>query len=100
VSRSGPALAPDDPRRIDALVVDFRSFFSHQVADFLRWEMQPLRELTPHVPCTTNFMGLHPDLHYASLAQHVDFVADDQYPGYSAEDPELARKAAAVSFKN
>ena len=91
-----------DPRdfSIDGMVVDFRAFLSHQIGDFLRWEMAPLRELSPGVPCTTNFMGLYGDNHYAALAQCVDFVADDQYPGYCAEDPELGRKAAAVSFKD
>jgi beta-galactosidase len=101
-SHSFTSFSQIDPRdsSIDGLVVDYRAFFNHQVADFLRWEMAPLRELAPGVPCTTNFMGLHPELHYASLAEHVDFVADDQYPGYSAEDAELPRKAAAVGFKD
>jgi beta-galactosidase len=62
--------------------------------------MRPLRELTPDIPCTTNFMGTFGPNDYSSIAEHIDIVCDDQYPGYDAADPELPRVAAAVSFKD
>jgi beta-galactosidase len=80
--------------------LDHHRFHNQQLIEFMRWEMQPLRELTPGIPCTTNFMGTYGGNDYSSIAEHVDLVADDQYPGYDAADPELAKHAAAVSFKD
>jgi len=85
---------------VDTLAVDFRRFNTDQVIDFLRWEMAPLRELTPGVPCTTNFMGLFSGFDYARAAEHLDLVADDQYPAYDGTDPEAWRIAVGVSFKD
>jgi len=85
---------------VDTLAVDWRRFNTDQVIDFLRWEMAPLRELTPGVPCTTNFMGLFSGFDYARAAEHLDLVADDQYPAYDGTDPEAWRVAVGVSFKD
>lgn len=91
-----------DPRdgSIDGLQLDWRRFKSWQAIDFFRHEAAPLRELSPTVPCTTNFMSLHPYMDYAAFAREVDVVADDQYPCYDAEHPDLPVRAAAVSFKH
>jgi beta-galactosidase len=85
---------------VDTLAVDYKRFHTDQVIDFLRWEMQPLRALTPEVPCTTNFMGLFSGFDYAKVAEHLDLVADDQYPAYDGNDPNAWRSAVAVSFKD
>jgi beta-galactosidase len=84
----------------EGLVLDHHRFANRQLIDFMRWEMQPLRELSPGIPCTTNFMGTFGPNDYSSIAEHVDVVCDDQYPGYDAADPELWQHAAAVSFKD
>jgi beta-galactosidase len=91
-----------DPRddSMDGLSLAWRRFTSWQIADFMQWEMQPLREITPAIPCTTNFMGIHPEIDYALLSQFVDLVADDQYPTYHPEDPDLVGKAVSISFKD
>jgi beta-galactosidase len=84
----------------EGLNLDFNRFQTHQLIEFMRWEMLPLRELTPEVLCTTNFMGTYGGNDYIAIADHVDIVADDQYPGYDAADPELPKHVAGVSFKN
>lgn len=91
-----------DPRdhSLDGMNLDWHRFNTQQVIDFYQWEVAPLRELTPEVPTTTNFMGLFGGLDYSRLAEVVDFVADDQYPMYNPDDPDLVRNAASMSFKD
>lgn len=84
----------------EGMNLDHDHFYNQQLIDFMRWEMKPLRELTPTVPCSTNFMGTFGLNDYSAIAEHVDVVCDDQYPGYDAADVELPRRAAAVSFKD
>lgn len=84
----------------EALNLDHQRFQTWQLIDFLRWEQQPLRELTPRVPITTNFMGTFGGNDYGRIAEHVDLIADDQYPNFDATSPELPRHAASVAFKN
>ena len=45
-----------------------------------RAEIVPLRELTPNVPITTNFMGTYPGLNYWAMAPDLDVVCWDNYP--------------------
>jgi beta-galactosidase len=42
-----------------------------------------LRELTPGIPVTTNFMGFHKPIDYWNLAAREDLVANDNYPDTS-----------------
>jgi beta-galactosidase len=85
---------------LDGMQLDWRRFNTFQIVDFYRWEIVPLRQHTPGVPCTTNFMGCNADMDYSVIAREVDIVADDQYPGYDAADPDLVRNAVSVSFKD
>ena len=91
-----------DPRdrSIDALGLDHRRFNTDQVLDFLRWEVAAIRRHSRDVPCTTNLMGTFAPIDYSRLVSAVDLVADDQYPGYSPDDPMLERTVRRVSFKS
>ena len=60
-------------------------------------EIAPLRELTPTVPVTTNFMGLFPGLNYPEFAEHVDVVSWDSYPVWHTT-PSDWRLAVQISF--
>jgi beta-galactosidase len=70
--------------------LDFKRFSSDALKDHLRAEREVLRELTPHVPATTNFMvmGEQRAMDYADWAAEVDFVANDHYrqPGPGLQD--------------
>ncbi|GLW33164.1 beta-galactosidase [Actinoplanes regularis] len=70
--------------------LDFKRFSSDALKDHLRAERDLLRELTPDVPVTTNFMvmGQMNPMNYADWAAEVDFVANDHYvlPGPQARD--------------
>jgi beta-galactosidase len=61
--------------------LDFKRFCSDALKDYLRAERDILRELTPDLPVTTNFMvmGETNGMDYADWAAEVDFVANDHY---------------------
>ncbi|MEU8816684.1 beta-galactosidase [Actinoplanes sp. NPDC048796] len=69
---------------------DFKRFSSDVLKDYLRAEREILRELTPDVPVTTNFMvmGETKGMNYADWAAEVDFVSNDHYrlPGAQSLD--------------
>jgi beta-galactosidase len=69
-------------------LLDFDRFSSDALLDLFRAERDVLREVTPAVPVTTNFMVMwtFSGLDYWSWAPEVDFVSNDHY--VRAEDPE------------
>ncbi|MFD5624826.1 beta-galactosidase [Streptomyces sp. NPDC127072] len=93
-----PRLAASHPNPTQQL--DFKRFSSDALKEYLRAERDLLRELTPAVPVTTNFMvmGGTKGMNYADWAGEIDFVSNDHYvvPGPQARD-ELSFSANLVS---
>jgi beta-galactosidase len=91
-----------DPRdgSIDALKLDFRRFVSHITIDFMRAEIAALRRFSSDVPVATNLMGTHSGIDYAKLVAELDVVADDQYPAYTPDAPDLWGDVLRVAFKD
>lgn len=79
---------------IDGLVIDWKRFVTHQTAEFLRAEAEPLRRITPEIPVTTNLMGFFGGLDYARIARELDIVSWDSYPQYHERPGETERTAA------
>jgi beta-galactosidase len=83
-----PRIAATHPNPTQQL--DFKRFSSDALRSYLDDERAVLRELTPSVPVTTNFMvmGETKGMDYASWASSVDFVSNDHYviPGPQARD--------------
>lgn len=75
---SVPSLTPTFTNPTQLL--DFDRFSSHSLLQLYRMELEILRELSPGVPVTTNFMGFFPDVDYWEWIRDVDFVSDDAYP--------------------
>jgi len=65
---------------IHGLNLDWRRFVTDQTTDFMLNEIAPLRQHTPNIPVTTNFMGTYPGLNYWRMAPHLDVVSWDNYP--------------------
>ena len=74
------APSPVGEPSLHGLNLDWKRFCNDQTFNFFENEIAPLREITPSVPITTNFMGLFPGLNYPKFAQHVDVVSWDSYP--------------------
>ncbi|GAA3093880.1 beta-galactosidase [Streptomyces rectiviolaceus] len=93
-----PRLAASHPNPTQQL--DFKRFSSDALKEYLRAERDVLRELTPQVPVTTNFMvmGGTKGMDYADWAGEIDFVSNDHYvvPGPQARD-ELSFSANLTS---
>lgn len=60
--------------------LDFKRFTNDAFLALHRMELAILRETTPAVPVTTNFMGFFKPLDYRAWAPELDFVAWDSYP--------------------
>lgn len=71
--------------------LDWRRFSDHALYSCFAAEAAVLRELTPHIPVTTNFMGMFERCDYWQWARGVDVVSNDCYP-----DP--ADPRAAIDF--
>ena len=78
--------------------LDFNRFITHQTIDFMKNEIAPIRNITPDIPITTNFMGVAPGLDYFKFAKHVDIVSWDSYPEWKGEDESDIMKAAFTAF--
>ncbi|MDR0455484.1 MAG: beta-galactosidase [Treponema sp.] len=60
--------------------IDFRRFNSDSLLDCYLAEAKVLKELTPHIPVTTNMMGTFWDLDYQKWGKKLDFISWDNYP--------------------
>ncbi|MPY57476.1 beta-galactosidase, partial [Streptomyces spongiae] len=80
--------------------LDFKRFSSEALKEYLRAERDVLREITPDVPVTTNFMvmGGTKGMNYPDWADEIDFVSNDHYvhPGPQDRD-ELSFSANLTS---
>ncbi|MDX3114451.1 beta-galactosidase [Streptomyces scabiei] len=93
-----PRLAASHPNPTQQL--DFKRFSSDALKDHLVAEREILREITPEIPVTTNFMvmGGTKGMNYPDWAAEIDFVSNDHYvhPGPQDRD-ELSFSANLVS---
>jgi len=91
------AIVPTD-RSIHGLMLDWERFKTYQTIDFFKAEIEPLREITPEVPITTNFMTGFPTLDYWAFAREVDVVSWDSYPCWheTGDDAEEAARTALM----
>jgi beta-galactosidase len=91
------APSPIGETSVHGLNLAWKRFSNEQTVDFFHCEIAPLRELTPSVPVTTNFMGLFPGLDYPKFAQAVDVVSWDSYPVWHTTGSDW-RLGVSVSF--
>lgn len=94
--------SPLGESHLHGLILDWKRYTTDQTIDFYKSEIEPLRELTPTTPITTNFMGLYPGLNYPRFAKEVDVVSWDNYPIWhtTGSDADLAAQIAFVHDQN
>lgn len=76
-------------------LLDFERFSSDALLELFELEVDILREITPEIGVTTNFMSILRDLDYWDFAAVEDLVTDDAYP--DPADP-LAHVPAALNY--
>lgn len=88
-----PRVSPTFPNPAHQL--DFARFSSEALERCFSAEVALLRDITPDVPVTTNFMGFFKPLDYWRWARHEDLVSHDSYPDPADPDAPLG---AAMAF--
>jgi beta-galactosidase len=83
-----PRLMPAQNNPSQAL--DYQRFTSDSLLECYLIQARILREVTPEVPITTNFMSAFKPVDYFAWAQHIDIVSNDSYPPNSAPAWETA----------
>lgn len=90
--------APQGMQSNHGLALDWKRFVSEQTIDFYKNEIKPLREITPELPITTNFMYRYDGLDYSKFAKEVDVVSWDSYPSWHSDHESDIERAADVAF--
>ncbi|MFR2796424.1 beta-galactosidase [Romboutsia timonensis] len=91
---------------VHGLNLDWKRFVTDQTIDFYENEAKPLRELTPNVPITTNFMADTDDLipfqslNYEKFSKYVDILSWDCYPAWHNDWETTKDLATKVGFIN
>ena len=62
------------------LKLSWRRFTSDQHVRFYENEIEPLRRITPQIPCTANMMSTYPGIDYFALGKKLDVASWDNYP--------------------
>ena len=79
-----------DHTAFQGITLDYLRFMSDAMLANFTDEKAAIRESSPDVPVTTNFMGLYRPIDYHRWAPHLDLVSWDNYP---PDDESAARMA-------
>lgn len=96
--------SPIGENAVHGLNLDWRRFVTDQTISFYENEIVPLREITPNIPVTTNFMADTDDLipfqglDYSKFSKHVDVLTWDAYPAWHNDWESTADLAMKVGF--
>ncbi len=67
---------------VSAMKLCWNRFVSDSHISFYENEIAPLREITPDIPITTNFMKMYDGIDYQKFASHLDLISWDNYPAW------------------
>jgi beta-galactosidase len=96
--------SPIGESMVHGLNLDWRRFVTDQTISFFENEIVPIKELTPNIPITTNFMADTHDLipfqalDYSKFAKHLDVISWDAYPAWHNDWESTADLAMKVGF--
>lgn len=80
------------------LNLEWKRFTTWNMNDFMKSEIAVLREYTPQVPVTTNFMTLYGGLDYRVMARELDVISWDSYPRFNNDCETLYETMAENAF--
>jgi beta-galactosidase len=90
---------PTGETNTHGLNLDWKRFTTEQFVDFYLHEVEPLKRISPHTPCTTNLMGTYPGIDYFRLAEVLDVASWDAYPQWTGTEKDVDI-AIQFSFKH
>ena len=82
--RSEEFMREEVSTNFQGISLDYRRFNSDNLLTCYREEYEVIKQITPHIPITTNFMGAYKHLDYQKWAPYLDFISWDNYPTYDA----------------
>lgn len=83
---------------IGGLNLEWKRFNTWNMTDYMKYEISILRELTPDIPVTTNFMKLYGALDYREMAKELDIISWDSYPRFHNDYESFADTMAENAF--
>lgn len=81
---------PFTDRGVQCQMLDFSRFVSDMYLECYLNEAEILREISPQIPITNNFLGTHKPLDFSSWAEHLDIISWDSYPARTTHPAETA----------
>ena len=79
-----------DHTAFQGITLDYLRFMSDAMLSNFRDEKAAIRESSPDVPVTTNFMGMYRPIDYHRWAADLDFASWDNYPPDDASQARMA----------
>ena len=89
---------PNGETSVHGLNLAWKRFTTWNMNDYMMFEAQLLRSLTPTIPITTNFMRLYNGLDYEPMARGLDVVSWDSYPEWCNDYETLFDTAVSCAF--
>lgn len=82
---------------LHGLNLDWHRFVTHQMTDFLKWEIASVREYST-LPVTTNFMFFFQPLDYFKMQKELDVISWDSYPAWHKRKDEVPVAVKTAAF--
>ena len=83
---------------IMGLNLEWKRFTTWNMTDYMKSETAILRERTPDIPITTNFMKLFPGLDYRKMSEELDVISWDSYPRFHNDEEPFADTMTENAF--
>lgn len=83
---------------IMGLNLEWKRFITWNVTDYMKSEIALLKEKTPKIPVTTNFMQMFDGLDYRVLAKELDVISWDSYPVFHNDYESFADTMSRSAF--
>ena len=93
-----PKLHGEPDEIMTGLYLDWRNFVTYQTTDFMKMEVEALREGGSDIPVTTNMMWLPQLVNYHYLKDYLDVISWDAYPTW--HEPDQIRCAVDTAFNH
>lgn len=82
------------------LNLEWKRFTTWNTNDFMKWEIETLRSVTPDIPVTANLMRLYNGLDYRKMAPALDAVSWDNYPLFHNNEETLGETFGETAFQH
>lgn len=85
---------------IMGLNLEWKRFTTLSMNDFMKFEIDTLRSVTPDVPVTANFMRLFDGLDYRKMAPELDVISWDNYPDFHNDRESFGETMRETAFQH